>query len=140
MDELKEENKQILLGFNFFKEKFYQLETDYDASLKLQKQENDNLLRQLKQQETKENEELQQLSLQCQDLQQKLQVSVNDLTQLNYQHLQTLQNSELMKKDLEQLQNDFELYKKQVQEEKSMDDSKNKVRVCFSIDILTFNT
>ncbi|XP_037816696.1 A-kinase anchor protein 9-like [Lucilia sericata] len=127
LEQLKEENKHILMEFNMFKNKFCQLETEYDNNMQQLKMENEMLLEQLKKQETTENQHIQELSLCCQELQQKLQDNLKDFTDLNKLHKETLQNYEQMKINFEEQKKEFELYKNQVNEERDLENERYKL-------------
>lgn len=127
MQELEDNNRHILEQFNCFKEKFYSLETDYDRSLAQLKQEKQQLADSFEKQKSAENEKEQQLLQKCDELQQKLQVSLQEFTKLNKLHLETVHNLETMKTNFEKLTNDFERYKHQVNEENSKKEQNIKV-------------
>ncbi|KNC31321.1 hypothetical protein FF38_14306 [Lucilia cuprina] len=121
LEKLKEENKHILMEFNMFKNKFCQLETEYDNNLQQVKEENEKLLEQLQKQETTENQHIEELSFSCQELQQKLQDNLKDFTDLNELHKETVHNYEQMKIKFEEQEKEFALYKDQVYEERNLE-------------------
>ncbi|XP_065355329.1 uncharacterized protein MAL8P1.12-like [Calliphora vicina] len=127
LEQLQEENKQILLEFNLFKEKYFELETNYDQTLMQQMEETENLRQQLQTQQASENQLIRDLTLNCQELQQKLQHNIKEFIQLNQQHKETVQSFEQSKLDFEQQKNCFELYEKLVNEEKQLNEEKNKL-------------
>lgn len=90
-------------------------------------EETENLMQELQKHQATENQQIRDLSLNCQELQQKLQHNIKESIQLNQQHKETVQSFEQMKLDFEQQKNYFELYKKQVNEEKQLKDERNKV-------------
>ncbi|TMW54849.1 hypothetical protein DOY81_000082 [Sarcophaga bullata] len=126
LEELKENNKNIFDEFNCFKTKFYELETDYDRSLQQLKEENLQLVDNFEKQKTIENQKIQQLSLNCIELEQKLQDNVKEFAKLSKLHLETVHNFETMSKDFDKQTNDFEIYKKQVNEERITNEEKIK--------------
>lgn len=127
LEEIREDNRQLLLEFNTFKENFYQLEIDYSKNLTLQQEENEKLKDALKTQEAMENQRIQELSLNCEEVQEKLQITLKDLEALNNKHKETLQNFEELQTKFDKQHNEFERFKKQIKEEKEMEQEKNKV-------------
>lgn len=138
LEQLKDENSRLLMEFNFFKEKFYRLETDYDKTLNQQYQEIEHLRLQLQQQQAEENQEIQHLSQQCLDLQEKLLKNTNDLTQKNKLYAETIKNLEQMKANYERQQEEVELFKKQVIEEKKLEAETHEVCRTFLKYLLMF--
>lgn len=127
LEELKENNKQVLDEFNCFKTKFYELEADYDRSVGQLREENQQLNDNYEKQKTVDNQKVQQLSINCSELQQKLQDNLKEFAKLNILHLETVHNFEAMNKEFDKQTNDFEIYKKQVNEERITNDEKIKV-------------
>lgn len=129
LEELKNANNQILMEFNEFKEKFYQLEIDYARNLTLQKEENEKLMETIKTQESKENQQIQELSLNCEELQQRLKITLKDLDTLNDTHKETLQNFEQLQKDFNKKHKEFEMFKKDTNKEKEIEQQQYQVTI-----------
>ncbi|KAM7353256.1 uncharacterized protein ACRADG_005399 isoform 2-T3 [Cochliomyia hominivorax] len=127
LEALREDNKQILLEFNAFKEKFYQLEIDYDRNLTLQREENEKLLEKLENQESKENQQIQELSSNCQEFKKKLENNNNELEMVNKLYKETLLKLEQMQMDFENQQKEFDLNKNLIQEEMLKEREMNKL-------------
>ena len=127
LEELKENNKHVFDEFNCFKTKFYELEANYDRSLEQLKAENYQLIDNFEKQKTADNEKIQQLTLKCDEIEQKLQDNLKEFAKLNILHLQVVHNFEAISKDFDKQTNDFEIYKKQVNEERIINDEKIKV-------------
>lgn len=127
MSAARENNRTILDDFLVFKEKYFKLEENYDEVRQIQNQEIENLKEQIEMQKSIENQQLNELTTLCQGLKEQLEEKNQKLDCLTSDYADLLRNSDKYYKEFEKLQTDYNDYKNQILNERSVKEEQHKV-------------
>uniref|UniRef100_A0A1I8N2Q2 Uncharacterized protein n=1 Tax=Musca domestica TaxID=7370 RepID=A0A1I8N2Q2_MUSDO len=127
----RENNRTILDDFLVFKEKYFKLEENYDQVRQIQNQEIENLKEQIERQKSIENQQLNELSKLCQGLKDQLEEKNQKLDCLTSDYADLLKNSDKYYKEFEKLQTDYDDYKKQILNERSVMEEQHKKELTY---------